>query len=207
MARRGARRGRDPVVGRSASTSARSPGATTTTRRRCRPTRGSSSHDALHRNPGAWQALTPPDADRVVRLRAGAAERHRRHRPPDGALRRAPARGAAGDRRSPGSAPTRCPTAQRRVHLGVPTANGTPVGRAERGHATSSPPATSSTSPTTRSCRGRASSRCRPACAMRPPGEDGAVRRSPRHVELRYETFVCDDAPTATRGLRPGPTC
>ena len=24
--------------------------------------------DALHRNPGAWQALTPPDADRVVRL-------------------------------------------------------------------------------------------------------------------------------------------
>ena len=150
--------------------------------------------DALHRNPGAWQALTPPDADRVVRLvpappsdtdvtvhPMGLFDVRQHAVPLETTITRV------------GANPV--PEGQRRVHLGVPKANGTDSGRAERGAPTSSPPATSSTSRTTRSCPGRASSRCPRARGCARPAR---TRRStsPGGVELRYETFVCDDPPT-----------
>ena len=65
-----ARRGRDPV---GPVPDRRGPvhlGRRATTRRRTPADPRQLAHDALHHNPGAWQALMPPDADRVVRLKA-----------------------------------------------------------------------------------------------------------------------------------------
>ena len=192
VAGRGQRRGRDPVVDDRRSTSARSPGATTTTRRRCPLTRASWCRRRSHRNPGAWQALTPPDADQVVRLAAAHAERHRRDRAPARAVRRAPARGAAGDRDRPGRREPRARRASGGSTSACPPPTTSPRPARSARSPTCSRPATSSTSPTTRSCRGRASSRCRPG-----PGCARPARRprcaAARQVELRYETFVGDD--------------
>ena len=54
--------------GRSRSTSARSRGATHDNPPPAPADPRQLVHEALHHNPGAWQALVPPDADRVVRL-------------------------------------------------------------------------------------------------------------------------------------------
>ena len=183
--------------GPSPSTSARSPGATTTTRRRRRSTRAQLVHDALHHNPGAWQALVPPDADQLVTLLpAPPSETEvtvhplglfdvRQHAVP---LETVIVRVGANP----------VPEGQRRVHFGVPLVNGD-AGRARSARSpTCSPPATSSISPTTRSCPARASSRCRPGARIRPPGEAAEWARA-REAELRYETFVCDD--DALRGV------
>ena len=84
-------------------------------------------HAALHRNPGAWQALMPPDADQVVRLLPATPSDTdvtvhpmglfdvRQHAVPlETVLTRV------------GANPV--PEGQQRVHLGVPVVNATPAG-------------------------------------------------------------------------------
>ena len=156
-------------------------------------------HDALHHNPGAWQALMPPDADRVVQLLPRHAERHRGDRPPHGPVRRAPARRAAGDRDRPGR---RQPGARR------PAAR--PLRPARWSTAT---PAGALSEVTDLFSAGNFldltddQKLSRPSFEPMPAGRaDPAARREgrpsppPRQAELRYETFVCDD--DALLGMR-----
>ena len=179
MARAGQRRGRDPVVTvvdrrrpvhlgrrRQPAAGARRSAAAGARRDASQPRRVAGARAARRRS-------------RRARLKPARAERHRSHRAPDGPVRRAPARDPARDgdharRRQPvpgGHAPRalRRAARQRRAR-----------GRAERGHRSRSRPATSSTSPTTRSCRVRASSRCRPARGSARPARRATVRRGAR---------------------------
>lgn len=152
-------------------------------------------HDALHRNPGAWQALTPPEADRVARLVPAPPSSTEVTVHPMGMfdVRQHAVPLETTITRVGGS---QVPEGQRRVNLGVPLANGTPAG---------------ALSPVTDHFAAgnfldlkddeklsRPSFEQMPAgVRMRPPGE-AAPWAAARDVELRYETFVCDDAPTPT---------
>lgn len=157
-------------------------------------------HDALHRNPGAWQALVPPDVDRAVRVKAtppsdtditvhplGLFDVRQHAIPLETVIARV--------------GPNPVPEDRRRVHLGVPLVNG----RA----------ASALSEVTDRFSAGtyldlsddeklsRPSFEPMPAGArIRPPGEradfDGA-----REAELRYETFVCDE--DGVRGAHSAP--
>jgi hypothetical protein len=152
--------------------------------------------DALHRNPGAWQALTPPDADRVVRLvpappsdtdvtvhPMGLFDVRQHAVPLETTITRV------------GASPV--PEGQRRLHFGVPLANGTDVGALSEVRDQFS--AGNFLDLKDDEKLSRPSFEEMPAGArMRPPGEDAPYDES-RGVVLRYETFVCDDPPT-----RPG---
>ncbi len=154
-------------------------------------------HAALHHNPGAWQALTPPDSDRVVRLRpAPPSETEvtvhpmglfdvRQHAVP---LETVLARVGANP----------VPEGQRRVHLGAPLVNDAPAGAISE--VTDLFSAGVYLDLTEDQKLSRPSFEPMPAGArIRPPGE-AADFAAAREVELRYETFVCDDA--ALVGLR-----
>jgi hypothetical protein len=147
-------------------------------------------HDALDRNPGAWQALNPPDADRVVRLRAAAPSETdvtvhpmglfevRQHAVP---LETVIARVGANP----------VPAEWRRVHLGLPE-----VGTAKAGAVSEVRDLFSAGNfldLKDDEKLSRPSFEPMPAGArIRPPGE--AVEfDAARDAELRYETFVCDD--------------
>jgi len=146
--------------------------------------------DALHHNPGSWQVIVPPDADRVVRLRpAPASETEvtvhpmglfdvRQHAVP---LETVVAR----------VGPNPVPEGQRRVHLGVPLVNGTAAGAlSEVTELFSSGLFLDLTDDEKLS---RPSFEPMPAGArVRPPGETAPFAAS-RQADLRYETFVCDD--------------
>lgn len=148
------------------------------------------ARDALHHNPGAWQALVPPDADRVVRLKAappsevevtvhpmGLFDVRQHAIPLETVIVRV------------GANPV--PDGQRRVHFGVPLVNGTPAGALSE--------VTDFFSAGTYLDLSEDQKLSRPSfelmaagARIRPPGEsaefDGA-----RQADLRYETFVCDD--------------
>lgn len=155
------------------------------------------AHAALHHNPGAWQALMPPDSDRVVRLRpAPPSETEvtvhpmglfdvRQHAIPlETVISRI------------GANPV--PEGQRRVHFGVPLVNDLPAGALSE--VTDLFSAGVYLDLTEDQKLSRPSFEPMPAGArIRPPGETVNFA-SARETELRYETFVCDDE--ALIGLR-----
>ncbi len=154
-------------------------------------------HAALHRNPGAWQALTPPDADRVAKLVASAPSDTDVTVHPMGMFDvRQHAVPLETDLARVGANPV--PAGEKRVHLGQPTADGLPVGPLSEVRDEFSPG--NFLELTDDQKLSRPSFEQMPAgVRMRPPGEEAPYDAS-RHVELRYETFICDDAPPR-RGL------
>ena len=154
------------------------------------------ARDALHRNPGAWQALVPPDADRIVRLAAAPPSQTdvtvhpmglfdvRQHAIPlETVLSRV------------GANPV--PDGQRRVHLGVPLVNATPAGALSE--VTDLFASGNFLDLKDDEKMSRPGFEPMPAGArIRPPGEKAEFAAS-RHAELRYYTFICDDE--AMRGI------
>lgn len=155
------------------------------------------AHAALHNNAGAWQALLPPNSDRVVTLRPappsdvevtvhpmGLFDVRQHAIPLETVIARV------------GAHPV--PEGQRRVHFGVPLVNGTPAGAISE--VTDLFSAGVYLDLTEDQKLSRPSFEDMPAGArIRPPGE--AVEfHTARETELRYETFVCDD--DALIGLR-----
>lgn len=153
--------------------------------------------DALHHNPGAWQALMPPDADRVVHLKPAAPSDTevtvhpmglfdvRQHAIP---LETVIVRVGANP----------VPEGQRRVHFGVPLVNGIPASAVSE--VTDLFSAGVYLDLTEDQKLSRPAFEPMPAGArIRPDGERVDFDAS-REAELRYETFVCDD--DAMHGLR-----
>jgi hypothetical protein len=147
-------------------------------------------HAALHHNPGSWQALTPPEADEVVRLLPA--------RPSDTEVTVHPL-GLFDVRQHAvpletvitrvGANPV--PEGQRRVFFGVPKANNTAAGAVSQ--VTDLFSAGNFLDLTDDQKLSRPSFEQMPAGArVRPPGET-AEHAAARQVELRYETFVADD--------------
>lgn len=144
---------------------------------------------ALHHNPGAWQALVPSDADRVVRVHAQAPDDigvtvHplgvfdvRQHAIP---LETVIARVGANP----------VPEGLRRVHFGVPLVNGVPAGALSE--VTDLFSAGNYLDLTDDQKLSRPSFEPLPAGArIRSAGETAPFAAS-RQANLRYETFVCD---------------
>ena len=195
--------------GPSTSTSARSPGATTTTRppaaRRPAPARPRRAAPQPRRLAGAGPARRRPR--RTARARAAERDRGRpstrwacstsastpcRSRPSITRVGREP--------RARGSAARPPRRAARQRHPGRRASARSPI---------CSRPATSSTSPTTRSCPARASSRCRPGARIRPPGEDAPYdavargRAALRDVRLRRRPLIGVKVAARRRHLVP----
>jgi hypothetical protein len=154
------------------------------------------ARDALHHNPGAWQVLVPPDADRVVRLKPA---------PPSDVEVTVPPMGLFDVRQHAipletvithvGANPV--PEGQRRVHFGVPLANGVQAGAVSE--VTDLFSAGVFLDLTEDQKLSRPAFEPMPAGArIRPPGERVDFNAA-RETELRYETFVCDD--DTLRGL------
>jgi hypothetical protein len=148
------------------------------------------ARDALHRNPGAWQSLVPPDADRAVRVKAAAPSDTevtvhplglfdvRQHAIP---LETVIARVGANP----------VPDGQRRVHFGVPLVNGTAAGALSE--VTDLFSAGNFLDLSEDEKLSRPSFEPLPAGArIRPPGERADFHGA-RQAELHYETFVCDE--------------
>jgi hypothetical protein len=143
----------------------------------------------LHHNPGAWQALVPPDADRVVRLRPappsdvevtvhplGMFDVRQHAIPLETVITRV------------GANPV--PEGQRRVHFGVPLVDGTPAGALSE--VTDLFSAGTYLDLSDDQKLSRPSFEPMPAGArIRPPGESAQFEGA-RQAELRYETFVCN---------------
>lgn len=155
------------------------------------------AHDALHRNPGAWQALVPPNADLVVKLVAAPPSETdvtvhpmglfdvRQHAIPFETVMT-----------HVGANPV--PEGRRRVHLGVPLVDTTPAGALSEVKDLFS--AGNFLQLKDDEKLSRPAFEQMPAGArIRPPGE-AADWAGSRHAELRYETFVCDD--DDMRGIR-----
>jgi hypothetical protein len=148
------------------------------------------AHDAIHHNPGAWQALMPPDADRVVRvLPAPPSEVEvtvhpmgmfdvRQHAIPlETVLTRV------------GANPV--PDGMRRVHFGVPLVNAMPAGALSE--VTDLFSAGNFLDLTDDQKLSRPSFEPMPAGArIRSEGEAAPFAAS-READLKYETFVCDE--------------
>ena len=154
-------------------------------------------HDAIHHNPGAWQALSPPDADRVVRLKAAAKSDTEITVHPMGMFDvRQHAVPLETTITHVGANPV--PEDGSRVNFGVPVVNSTPAGAVSA--VTDLFSAATYLDLTEDQKLSRPSFEPMPAGArLRPPGER-ADFDSARQAELRYETFVCDDA--ALRGVK-----
>jgi hypothetical protein len=158
-------------------------------------------HDALHRNPGAWQALTPPDSDRVVRLKSA---------PPSETDVTVHPMGLFDVRQHAipletvivhvGAHPV--PEGQRRVNLGVPFVNTLAAGAlSEVTDLFSSGVYLDLTEDQKLS---RPAFEPMPAGArIQPPGEKVNFSAALETL-LRYETFVCDDDDLrGVRSVRP----
>ncbi len=156
---------------------------------------------ALHRNPGAWQALTPPNADQVTTLLPAPPSQTdvtvhplglfdvRQHAVP---LETVVVR----------VGPNPVPPDRRRVHLGVPLANNVKAGAISEVRDQFAPG--SFLDLTDDQQLSRPGFEDMPAGArVRPPGEQ-AEPAAAREVELRYETFVCDDDSLFRVRLREG---
>lgn len=157
--------------------------------------------DALHRNPGAWQVLVPPDADRVVRLAAAAPGKvdvtvHpmglfdvRQHAVPlELSITRV------------GANPV--PEGLRRVHFDVPRINGTAAGALSEVSDLFSAGNFLDLSDDERLSRPSFEPMMAGA-RIRSAGETAPFEAS-RQADLRYETFVCDDDELAGRRIRAG---
>lgn len=148
------------------------------------------AHAALHHNPGAWQALMPPNSDRVVHLKPvppsdvevtvhpmGLFDVRQHAIPLETEITRV------------GAHPV--PEGQRRVHFGVPLVNGTAAGALSE--VTDLFSAGVYLDLTEDQKLSRPSFEPMPAGArIRPPGESVDFSRA-YEAQLRYETFVCDD--------------
>jgi hypothetical protein len=148
------------------------------------------AHDALHNNPGAWQALTPADSDRVVRLKPappsdvevtvhpmGLFDVRQHAIPLETVITRV------------GAHPV--PEGQRRVHLGVPLVNEAPAGALSEVTDLFSAGVFLDLEDDQK--LSRPAFEPMPAGArIRPPGEVLDFNAA-RETDLRYETFVCDD--------------
>jgi hypothetical protein len=146
--------------------------------------------EALNRNPGAWQAIVPPEADRVVRLKSvepsdvdvtvhpmGLFEVRQRAVPLETVLVRV--------------GPSPVPEGQRRVCIGLPLLGSVPAGAVSEAVDLFAPGVYLDLTDDQK--LSRPGFEPMPAGArVRPPGEKVDVGSS-RHAELRYETFVCDD--------------
>jgi hypothetical protein len=148
------------------------------------------ARDAIHHNPGAWQALVPPDADRVVRVVAarpsdvevtvhpmGLFEVRQHAIPLETVITRV------------GANPV--PEGLRRVHFGVPLINAVAAGALSE--------VTDLFSAGTYLDLSDDQKLSRPSfepmlagARIRSAGE-GAPFAASRQADLRYETFVCDE--------------
>ncbi len=156
--------------------------------------------EALDHNPGAWQALVPAGADRVVRLRPaepsdtdvtvhpmGSFEVRQHAVPLETVITRV------------GPAPV--PEGQRRVNLGVPLVGALPAGALSE--ASDQFAAGQFLDLSDDEKLSRPSFEPMPAGArIRAPGEEAPFTPS-RQAELRYETFVCDDESMRGRKSKP----
>jgi hypothetical protein len=147
-------------------------------------------HDAIHHNPGAWQALLPPDADRVVRVAPADASATevtvhpmgmfdvRQHAVPlETVITRV------------GASPVA--QGQQRVHFGVPLVNEVPAGALSE--VTDLFSAGNFMDLTDDQKLSRPSFEPMPAgTRLRADGEAAPFAAS-REAQLRYETFVCDE--------------
>lgn len=146
--------------------------------------------DALNRNPGAWQSLTPPDADRVVRLKQalpsatdvtvhpmGLFDVRQHAIPLETVITRV--------------GPNPVPVGQQRVHFGVPLVDSMPAGALSE--VTDLFSAGNFLDLKDDEKLSRPSFESMPAGArIRPPGEKANFDAS-LEAQLRYETFVCDE--------------
>jgi hypothetical protein len=157
-------------------------------------------HDALHHNPGAWQALVPPEADRAVRLKPVAPSdvevtlhplslfEVRQHAVPlETVITRV------------GAHPV--PEGQRRVNFEVPQVGGRQAGALSPVIDLFAPGSFLDLTDDQKLSRPSFEPMLAGA-RIRPPGETAPFGGS-REAALRYETFVCDDeAPPGRRSLR-----
>ena len=157
-------------------------------------------HDAIHHNPGAWQALTPPDADRAVRLKPVAPSDVEVTVHPMGLFEvRQHAVPLETVITHVGANPVL--VGQRRVYFDVPLVN------AEKAGALSD--VSDLFSPGTFLDLTEDEKLSRPSfepmsagVRIRPPGEEADFDGA-READLEYETFVCDD--DSLWGVRIGP--
>jgi hypothetical protein len=153
-------------------------------------------HAAIHRNPGAWRSLVPPEADRVARLAGQAGDEAsmlvhpmavfdiRQHAVPlETTIVRV--------------GPNPAPEGQRRVNFGVPLINGVATGALSE--------VTDLFAPGNYFDLNEEERLSRPAfepmpagVRVLPPGE-AAPFAAARQVDLRYETFVCGEEALAGR--------
>lgn len=154
---------------------------------------------ALHHNPGSWQALTPPDADRVVRLRPaepsdtevtvhplGLFEVRQHAVPLETVIVRV--------------GPNPVPEGQRRVHLGPPAANGGPTGALNTITDQFAPG--SFLDLTDDQKLSRPGFEPMPAGVRSRPAGEAVPYAESREAVLRYETSVGDPAPPAIWRIR-----
>lgn len=148
------------------------------------------ARDAIHHNPGAWQALLPPGADRVVRVApappsevevtvhpAGMFDVRQYAIPLETVMTRV--------------GPNPVPEGMRRVHFGVPLVNETPAGALSE--VTDLFSAGNFLDLTDDQKLSRQSFEPMAAGArIRSPGEAAPFAAS-RKADLTYETFVCDE--------------
>jgi hypothetical protein len=158
------------------------------------------ARDAIHHNPGAWQALVPPDADRVVRVMPappsevevtvhpmGMFDVRQHAIPLETVITRV------------GANPV--PGGLRRVHFGVPLVNGVPAGALSE--VTDLFSAGNFLELSDDQKLSRPSFEPMPAGArIRSAGETAPFEAS-RQADLRYETFVCDE--NGVRGQHSAP--
>lgn len=148
------------------------------------------ARDAIHHNPGAWQALVPPDADRVVRVAAAALSETEVTVHPLGMFDvRQHAVPLETVITHVGANPV--PEGQRRVYFGVPLANDVPAGVLSE--VTDLFSAGNFLDLSDDQKLSRPSFESMPAGArMRSEGESAPFDAS-KEADLRYETLVCDE--------------
>jgi hypothetical protein len=147
-------------------------------------------HAALHRNPGAWQALSPPDADRVVRLKPAPPSQTDATIHPMGLLD-VRQHAVPLEKVITHVGPNPVPDGMRRVFLDVPQIDGMKAGALSEVTDLFSPGAFLELTEDEKLSR----SSFEPMLAgarVRPPGESADWQGS-RQADLKYETFVCDD--------------
>ena len=148
-------------------------------------------HDAIHHNPGAWQALLPPNGDRAVRVATAAPSAvaltvHpmgmfdvRQHAVPlEIVITRV------------GASPV--PAGMRRVHFGVPLINGVAAGALSGVSDLFSAGNFLDLSDDQK--LSRPDFEPMPAGARIRSAGEAPPATAAREVQLRYETFVCDDS-------------
>jgi hypothetical protein len=145
--------------------------------------------DALS-DPGSWQALAPPDSDRVVKLKPAPPSQTEATVDPMGLLD-ARQHAVPLERVIAHVGPNPVPEDRKRVYLGVPILDATPAGTISEVDDLFSPGAFLDLAEDEK--LSRPSFEPMPAgVRVRPPGESADWAGS-READLEYYTFVCDD--------------